>query len=165
MRAERYTDLARQYALFCKNHGGNVLHRIAAGASEDDYAWTEALMQAVDELSHGTFPALPFEAISVHYYTIGGTWTAKGSATQFDGDIFASCRDGTLAVARETSPGKFAIVQTVATKPGAKTMGLDPTTHTLYLPTAESAGGSSGKSQPATQPGSFMILVVRAAGK
>ena len=53
-------------------------------------------------------------------------------ATQFDGDAFASCRDGTLAVARETSPGKFAIVQTVATRPGAKTMGLDPTTHTLY---------------------------------
>ena len=86
-------------------------------------------------------------------------------ATQFDGDIFASCRDGTLAVARETSPGKFAIVQTVATKQGAKTMGLDPTTHTLYLPTAVLVGGSSGKSRPATQPGSFMILVVQAAGK
>ena len=86
-------------------------------------------------------------------------------ATQFDGDVFASCRDGTLAVARETSPGKFAIVQTVATKPGARTMGLDPTTHTLYLPTAKLMGGSVGKSRPAAQPGSFMILVVRAAGK
>jgi DNA-binding beta-propeller fold protein YncE len=86
-------------------------------------------------------------------------------ATQFDGDIFASCRDGTLAVARETSPGKFAIVQTVVTKQGAKTMALDPTTHTLYLPTAESAGGSSGNSPPGTQPDSFMILVVQRAGK
>ena len=83
-------------------------------------------------------------------------------ATHFDGDAFASCRDGTLAVARETSPGKFAIVQTVATKQGAKTMGLDPTTHTLYLPTAESTAGSSAKARPATKPGSFMILVVRA---
>ncbi|MGA2033579.1 MAG: hypothetical protein ABSG68_15090 [Thermoguttaceae bacterium] len=86
-------------------------------------------------------------------------------ATQFDGDIFASCRDGTLAVARETAPGKFAIVQTVATKQGAKTMGLDPTTHALYLPTGESAGGGRGKSRPATQPASFTILVVRAARK
>jgi DNA-binding beta-propeller fold protein YncE len=86
-------------------------------------------------------------------------------ATQFDGDIFASCRDGTLAVARETSPGKFAIVQTLATRPGAKTMGLDPTTHTLYLPTAELMGPLSGKSRPAVRPDSFMILVVRAAGK
>ena len=84
-------------------------------------------------------------------------------ATQFDGDIFASCRDGTLAVARETSPGKFEIIQTVATKQGARTMGIDPTTHTLYLPTAESAGGS-GK-RPAMKPGSFEVLVVRTAGE
>jgi len=86
-------------------------------------------------------------------------------ATAFDGDVFASCRDGTLAVARETSPGKFAIVQTVATKPGAKTMGLDPATHTLYLPTSELIGESRGKSRPVPKPYSFMILVVRAAEK
>jgi hypothetical protein len=86
-------------------------------------------------------------------------------ATQYDGDIVASCRDGTLAVARETSPGKFAIVQTLTTKPGAKTMGLDPATHTLYLPTAELVGKSTGKTRPVMKPDSFMILVVRAAKK
>ena len=85
-------------------------------------------------------------------------------ATQFDGDVFASCRDGTLAIARETSPGKFAIVQTLTTKQGAKTMGLDPTTHTLYLPTAKLVPGTGG-GKPTTQPDSFVILVVRAAGK
>ena len=80
-------------------------------------------------------------------------------ATHFDGDAFASCRDGTLAVARETSPGKFEIVQTVATKQGAKTMGLDPTTHTIYLAATESAGGGGGgKKGPA---GPFVIVVVR----
>ena len=41
-------------------------------------------------------------------------------ATVFDGDIFASCLDGSLSVARETSPGKFEIVQTVKTCPAAK---------------------------------------------
>jgi alpha-N-arabinofuranosidase len=100
MRAETYADLARQYALFCKNHGDNVLHRIAAGASEDDYAWTEALMRAVDELARGAFPVLPFEAISVHYYTIGGTWTAKGSATQFDDDDYWR----TIVAAQDVEP-------------------------------------------------------------
>src|SRR6516164_827582 len=58
-------------------------------------------------------------------------------ATKFDGDAFASCADGTLAVARETAPGKFEIVQTVQTPRGARTMGIDPTGHALYLPTAE----------------------------
>ena len=41
-------------------------------------------------------------------------------ATKTDsGLVFASCRDGSLAVARETSPGKFEIIQTVKTGPGA----------------------------------------------
>ncbi|NLE71886.1 MAG: alpha-N-arabinofuranosidase [Actinomycetales bacterium] len=84
MRAEVYADLARQYATFCKNHGDNVLYRIAAGASEDDYAWTEALMRAVADMRAAQFPGRPFEAVSVHYYTIGGTWTDKGPATGFD---------------------------------------------------------------------------------
>ena len=86
-------------------------------------------------------------------------------ATQFDGDIFASCRDGTLAVARETSPGKFAIVQTVATLAGAKTMGLDPATHTLYLPTAQPAAEKSGDTRPAAKQAPFVILAVQAKGK
>jgi hypothetical protein len=60
-------------------------------------------------------------------------------ATKIDnGQAFASCRDGTLTVASETSPGKFEIVQTVKTRPGARTMALNPTTHKIYLPTAES---------------------------
>lgn len=100
MRAETYADLARQYALFCKDHGDNVLTRIAAGAADDDYAWTEALMRAVEELRRGAFPTLPFEAISVHYYTIGGTWTAKGSATQFDDDDYWR----TIVAAQDVEP-------------------------------------------------------------
>ncbi|RZS90023.1 alpha-N-arabinofuranosidase [Motilibacter rhizosphaerae] len=88
MRPEAYADLARQYATFCRDYGDNVLYRVAAGASEDDVAWTEALMRAVAELRTGPFPALPFQAVSVHYYTIGGTWTAKGSATEFDEDDY-----------------------------------------------------------------------------
>jgi hypothetical protein len=85
-------------------------------------------------------------------------------ATQFDGDAFASCRDGTLAVARETSPGKFAIVQTVQTRPGARTMGIDPKTHTLFLPTADFAGKKDARSRPIPKPGSFVILVVGPSG-
>jgi len=79
-------------------------------------------------------------------------------ATKMDGDqAFASCRDGSLAVARETAPGKFEIEQVVKTPVGAKTMGLDPTTHTIYLPTAEFETPSG---RPTAKPGSFMIVVV-----
>lgn len=81
-------------------------------------------------------------------------------ATKFDGDIFASCGDGTLTVARETAPGKFEIVQTVQTPPGARTMGVDPTTHTLYLPTAEMEPPAAGQTRPRPKPDTFMVVVV-----
>jgi hypothetical protein len=78
-----------------------------------------------------------------------------------DGQAFASCGDGTLAVASETSPGKFEIVQSLKTRQGARTMGLDPTTHTIYLPTAEFEERKPGATgRPATKPGTFMIVVV-----
>ncbi|HVV69970.1 MAG TPA: YncE family protein, partial [Verrucomicrobiae bacterium] len=84
-------------------------------------------------------------------------------ATKFDGDIFASCRDGTLTVARETAPNNYEVVQTVKTPEGARTMGVDPTTHNLYLPTAELLP-SEGRVRPAIKPGSFMIIEVGRAG-
>jgi hypothetical protein len=77
----------------------------------------------------------------------------------YNGQAFASCRDGTLAVASETSPGKFAIVETVKTRPGARTMGVDPTTHRIYLPTAEFEEPKPG-GRATTKPGTFMIVVV-----
>ncbi|MGD1018476.1 MAG: YncE family protein [Verrucomicrobiia bacterium] len=86
-------------------------------------------------------------------------------ATRFDGDAFASCRDGTLAVARETAPGKFQIVQTVSTPRGARTLDVDPTTHTIYLPTAEFGPPAEGQTRPSVKPGSFIIVVVSPTGK
>ena len=83
-------------------------------------------------------------------------------ATKFDrAQAFASCRDGSLAVAGETSPGKFAIVQTVKTPDGARTMGVDPGTNRIYLPTAEFEPPKPGaKGRPSPKPGTFMIVVV-----
>lgn len=81
-------------------------------------------------------------------------------ATQFNGDAFASCRDGTLSVVREAAPGKFEFAQTLKTAPGARTMGMDPETHRLYLPTAEFEPATDQRRRPSQKPNTFMILVV-----
>jgi DNA-binding beta-propeller fold protein YncE len=75
-----------------------------------------------------------------------------------NGQAFASTAGSQLVVASETSPGTFAIVQTVKTAEGARTMGLDPTTHRIYLPAAEFETGANGRR--GAKPGTFMILVV-----
>jgi DNA-binding beta-propeller fold protein YncE len=86
-------------------------------------------------------------------------------ATKFDGDAFASCGDGTLAVIRETTPGKFELVQTVTTPRGARTMGIDPNTHTLYLPTAEFEPLAPGQGRARPKPDTFMVVVVSRSAK
>ncbi len=88
MRAEYSADLARQYATYCRDHGDNTLYRIASGASDDDYAWTETLMKQISCFGCEATPKNFFQGVSVHYYTLSGPWDAKGSATVFDTDDY-----------------------------------------------------------------------------
>jgi len=64
------------------------------------------------------------------------------------GDVFASCGDGTLTVIHQDSPDSYRVVQNLPTIKGARNMGLDPTTHRLFVV------GSKGTAE------SFMIMVV-----
>ncbi|WP_433287008.1 alpha-N-arabinofuranosidase [Pseudonocardia sp. CA-142604] len=83
IRADTYADLASRYATFLHNHDGNELYRIAAGAADDDLAWTEALMKVVSCLGCTSRPRDIFQAISFHYYSFAGEGISKGSATEF----------------------------------------------------------------------------------
>ncbi len=76
----------------------------------------------------------------------------------YDGTGFASCSDGTLSAVRETSPGKFEVVQTLKTLPRAKTLAIDQKTGLIYLPTMD------GKGTP-EKPPTFIVLVVAPAEK
>ena len=50
---------------------------------------------------------------------------------------FSSNGEGTLTIVREESPTVFSVLDTVATQRGARTMTIDPKTHSVFLPTAE----------------------------
>ncbi len=61
-------------------------------------------------------------------------------ATIFDaatGMIFNSNGDGTVTVIHEDSANQFHVVETIATRRGAKTIALDRATKRLFLPVAE----------------------------
>ncbi len=83
-------------------------------------------------------------------------------ATGFAGDAYASCGDGTLTVVREVQPGQFRAIEQLKTATGARTLGLDPQSHTLYLATAEFEAPAAGKRR-VTKPGTFKVLVVDAS--
>lgn len=67
MRPEYYADLYRRYSTYCRNYDGNRLFKIASGASDYDYNWTEVLMKNVGHRMDG---------LSLHYYTVLG-WSGS----------------------------------------------------------------------------------------
>jgi alpha-N-arabinofuranosidase len=84
MRPEYYADLFRRYATYCRNFGENHLYKIACGATDVDYRWTEILMREAGKYLDG---------LSLHNYILPGTWKKKGSAIQFDeGGWFTTMR-------------------------------------------------------------------------
>ncbi|HSZ54519.1 MAG TPA: hypothetical protein VK797_02580 [Tepidisphaeraceae bacterium] len=103
--------------------------------------------------------------------TLGTAPIGQGvDACGFDpgtGEAFASCGDGTLTVVKETSPGKFEAVQTVKTRRGARTMALDPSTHTVYLAATEPLPGAAAGEAPRRggPQGPFVVLVVGRTSK
>lgn len=75
MRPEFYSDLYRRYSTYCREFSGNKLYKIASGASDYDYNWTEVCMKAIGN---------KMNAISLHYYSVINGWDKpKGSATDF----------------------------------------------------------------------------------
>jgi YVTN family beta-propeller protein len=49
---------------------------------------------------------------------------------------FSSNGDGTITVVKETKQHQFAVLETIKTKEGARTIAINPITQALYLPTA-----------------------------
>jgi len=71
---------------------------------------------------------------------------------------YASNGEGTLTVVQEKDADNFAILETVSTKPSARTIALDKTTHHIYLPAAEYQPNVQGGGRPSVKPDSFGIL-------
>lgn len=75
---EYYADVYRRYQTYCRNYGDNRLLKIASGASDYDYNWTEVLMKKAGGRMRG---------ISLHYYTCTG-WPVSGHALDFTTDDY-----------------------------------------------------------------------------
>ena len=78
---------------------------------------------------------------------------------------FSSNGEGSVTVVRESTPNSLDVVETVPTQRGARTIALDPRTHTLYLSTAQfgqapAPTAEQPRPRPPMVPGSFTVLVV-----
>jgi alpha-N-arabinofuranosidase len=85
MRPERYADLYRQFQTFLRPAGGIRPFRVATGPNAGDYDWTDVVLREAGRQIDG---------LDLHYYSLAGTWTRKGSATDFaEAEWFAILRN------------------------------------------------------------------------
>jgi len=111
---------------------------------------------AIDTVHHRLFSGCRNGAMAVSDYDSGKVVATAPIGMGVDGaaydpgtsDAFASAADGTLTVIHQDSPDSYHVVQTVQTAKGARNMGLDPSTHRLFVVGAK------------TTPETFMMMVI-----
>jgi YVTN family beta-propeller protein len=94
---------------------------------------------------------------TVGKFPIGGT-----DGVVFDPGLkiaYASNGEGNISAVRELSADKFEFIENITTEPGARTIGIDLTTHKLYLPAAKTEPNPAG-GRPKQIPGTFHIIEV-----
>ena len=80
MRPSYYADLYRRFQTYVRDYGDNHVFRIVCGPGiADDYNWTEEVMRIAGNYMNG---------LSLHYYTVPGTWEKKTAATGFDTNTY-----------------------------------------------------------------------------
>ncbi|MVM28904.1 alpha-N-arabinofuranosidase [Spirosoma sp. HMF4905] len=91
MKPDYYANIYRQYSTFMNPRVGKEhIFRIASGASDNDYTWTETLMKNI--------PGSMMEGLAMHHYSVL-SWGdgKKGSATQFtDQEYFKTMQQALL---------------------------------------------------------------------
>jgi alpha-L-arabinofuranosidase len=86
MTPEYYADEYRRYATYTRNFGDNKLFRIACGPHDENYHWTDVLMEKAGQ-SRAPSRGPLMDGLALHYYTTI-RWLPngrlEGSATQFN---------------------------------------------------------------------------------
>lgn len=90
MTPEFYGNMYRRYQTYCRNYGDNKLYKICCGPNADDFDWTDKVMSLIkDQFA---------DAISMHYYTVPGSWEEKGHALGFDEKRYYETIEATLRI-------------------------------------------------------------------
>ena len=88
MTPEYYANEYRRYQTYVRQYNPDKpIMKVCCGANVDDYHWTEGVMKTcfdhVPEVFHGFM-----DFLSLHYYVHPEGWEIKGSATEFDEEVW-----------------------------------------------------------------------------
>src|SRR5215468_9223283 len=136
----------------------------------------QPVSMAIDTGHHRLFSGCRSGVLAVSDYQSGKTITTLPIGMGVDGagydaasgNAFATNADGTLTVIHQDSPDSYKVIENVTTPTGSRNMGLDPTTHRIYVaaatfaaPAAPADGAPRGRGgRPTVVPGTFKLLVI-----
>ena len=129
----------------------------------------QPVAMAIDTAHHRLFSGCRSGLLAVSDYQAGNVVATAPIGAGVDGagfdaaaaDVFASNADGTLTVIHQDTPDQYHVTENVQTAPASRNMGLDPTTHRLFIAAAKfGPAPAGGRGRGAVLPGSFSLLVV-----
>ena len=128
----------------------------------------QPVAMAIDTAHHRLFSGCRSGVMAVSDYQSGKTVASAPIGMGVDGagydsstsDVFAANADGTFTVIHQDSPDQYHVIQTLQTAPASRNMGLDPTTHRIYLAAAKFGPPPAGRGRGAVLPDSFSVMVI-----
>ena len=129
----------------------------------------QPVSMAIDTAHHRLFSGCRSGVMAVSDYQAGKVVATLPIGSGVDGagydpasaDAFASNADGTLTVIHQDSPDQYHVAETVQTAQASRNMGLDPTTHRIFIAAAKfEPAPAGGRGRAPVLPGSFAVLVV-----
>jgi DNA-binding beta-propeller fold protein YncE len=129
----------------------------------------QPVSMAIDTAHHRLFSGCRSGVMAISDYQAGkvvatvpiGAGVDGAGYDAASGNAFASNADGTLTVIHQDTPDIYHAAETVQTPQGSRNMGLDPTTHRLYLASARfGEAPAGGRGRRPVLPGTFAVLVI-----
>ena len=123
---------------------------------------------AIDTTRHRLFSGCRSGVLAVSDYQAGKVVATAPIGQGVDGtaydpasrDVFASNADGTLTVIHQDEPDQYHVAESIQTPPFSRNMGLDPTTHRLFVVSAKFDAPAGGRGRGPMVPGTFALMVI-----
>jgi hypothetical protein len=129
----------------------------------------QPVAMAIDTARHRLFSGCRSGVLAVSDYQAGRIVATAPIGAGVDGtgydpasaDVFASNADGTLTIVHQDGPDQYRVTQTIETPPFSRNLGLDPTSHRVFVAAAKfGPAPAGGRGRGPVLPDSFSLLVI-----
>ena len=128
----------------------------------------QPVSMAIDTVHHRLFSGCRSGVMAVSDYETGKVVATVPIGKGVDGagydasagDAFASNADGSLTVIHQDGPDQYHVVQSLPTPVGSRNMGLDPSSHRVFIVSAKFGPVPEGGRRGPVQPGTFTLMTI-----